>query len=291
MEWQEEFECEEFLEIPQKTEKETLPAKSKKRYEFAYGRFKEWIKSHGINVISENVLLKYFYELSTTHKYSPPTLWNLYSMLNTTIKIFDNVDIEKYGKLLAFLKRKNVGYKAKQSKVFKATEIKRFLMEAPDNRYLLTKVAMIFGVAGGCRKGELPNVTINDIQELDGVLVVEMPETKTNIPRSFTIDEPFVTYVKMYLALRPPNVPTDRFFLNYQKGRCTVQVVGINKFGGMPKEVATFLGLKEPHLYTGHAFRRTSATLLANAGPSIISMQKPERWKSTQDEEGLLGLI
>lgn len=38
------------------------------------------------------------------------------------------------------------------------------------------------------------------------------------------------------------------------------------QFGNMPKIIAQFLGLSEMEKYTGHCFRRTAATLLADSG-------------------------
>lgn len=63
------------------------------------------------------------------------------------------------------------------------------------------------------------------------------------------------------------------FFLNYKNGKCTKQVTGKNKIGNMPKEIANYLNLPDPQAYTGHSFRRTSATLLANSGFDITTLK------------------
>ncbi|KAJ8913992.1 hypothetical protein NQ315_008984 [Exocentrus adspersus] len=77
---------------------------------------------------------------------------------------------------------------------------------------------------------------------------------------------------KKYAELRPSNVPVRRFFFNYQNQKCTRQPVGINKFGNIPKQIATFLHLKGPHLYTSHCFRRSSATIVVDAGADITTL-------------------
>lgn len=46
----------------------------------------------------------------------------------------------KYPKLIAFLKRQNQGYKPNKAKTFSREEVNKFLLEAPDNNYLLMKV-------------------------------------------------------------------------------------------------------------------------------------------------------
>ena len=63
----------------------------------------------------------------------------------------------------------------------------RFLNEAPDEKYLMMKVLMIIGIAGACRRDELTNLCINDIEDTGSVIVINMPNTKTNVYRSFKI--------------------------------------------------------------------------------------------------------
>ena len=43
-------------------------------------------------------------------------------------------------------------------------------------------------------------------------MVVRIPDTKTYIPRSFVIEAKFAKIVRKYIALRPKDVATDRFF-------------------------------------------------------------------------------
>lgn len=115
-----------------------LPEKSRKQYEFAYIRFKDWMASKKVKSCTENVLLAYFYEKSK--HLTSASLWSKYSMLRTTLARKDNVDIRKFAKLTAFLKHKAVGYRSKKSKVFTREQFYRFLAEAPDERYLMMKV-------------------------------------------------------------------------------------------------------------------------------------------------------
>lgn len=39
------------------------------------------------------------------------------------------------------------------------------------------------------------------------------------------------------------------------------------------------LNFPELHLYTGHCFRRSSATLLVNSGADILSLKRHSGWK------------
>ncbi|XP_011687447.1 PREDICTED: uncharacterized protein LOC105449760 [Wasmannia auropunctata] len=239
-----------------------------------------------IKSLSENVILAYFTELSHTHK--PSSLWATYSMLKSTLNVNNNVNIHNYPKLVSFLKKQAQGFKSRKSKTLTAEEIKKFLDEAPDNKYLDLKTALIFGICGACRREELTKVTIDNIQDKDNVLLVKIPITKTYKPRSFVISDKFYTICKKYMALRPANIQTSRFFLNYQNGKCTQQPIGINKFGKMPSTIASYLGLSDPSSYTGHTFRRTSATILADSGANILTLKQHGGWKSSTVAEGYI---
>ena len=118
-----------------------LPKKSKGRYEISYNNFVKWQRKHSVeNLFSENVLLAYFNE--ELKNKSPSTLWSVYSMLRTMINLKNKVNISKYSNLLALLKNKNKGYKPKQAKVFTDEQVRRFLENTPDYKYLATKVRL-----------------------------------------------------------------------------------------------------------------------------------------------------
>src|SRR5699024_8944062 len=89
-------------------------------------------------------------------------------------------------------------------------------------------------------------------------------------------------------ALRPAHVKTTSLFLNYQNGKYTVQKVGMNKTAGMGKQTAMFLKPKDPELYTGHSFRRSSATICVSGGGDITAVKQLGRWKSTAIAEGYI---
>ena len=58
------------------------------------------------------------------------------------------------------------------------------------------------------------------------------------------------------------------------------QVIGRNKIGEIPKKIATYLGLQNLNRYTGHCFRRTGTTLLANSGANMTMIKQFGVWKS-----------
>lgn len=151
------------------------------------------------------------------------------------------------------------------------------------------QVALIFGVTGACRGIELLKITVNDLQKhSDSLILVNLTDTKTKIDRSFVIRDEYVKIVEKYQSLRPCNMTNNRFFINYQNGKCTRQVIGKNKISDMPKKIACFLNLPNPEQYTGHCFRRTSATILADSGADLTSIKRLGGWKSSTVAEGYI---
>lgn len=117
-----------------------LPNKSKEKYEFAYKRFVDYCHEKNTTSRSENVMIAYFSDLSTKLKAS--TLWSNYSMLRATLSTKEDIDISKYSKLRAFLKRQGDNYKPKKSKVLSYEQIETFITQAPDHIYLMNKVRL-----------------------------------------------------------------------------------------------------------------------------------------------------
>ncbi|XP_044729656.1 uncharacterized protein LOC123293006 [Chrysoperla carnea] len=253
------------------------------KYEAAYIKFMQWRLQKNIKDFSESIFLTYFNELATNRK--PTSLWATYSMLRSMIEIKHKLNIHGYSSLLAFLKEKSIGYKSKMAQVLSARQINQFLEEAPDEKFLAVKVALIFGVQGACRRQELCDLTLNDIEDSGRQLLVKIPQTKNEKSRSFVVTGDFYQIYKKYANSRPANVPTSRFFLNYRNGKCLPQVIGINTLGGIPKAIATYLKLKDADSYTGHTFRRTSTSLLADSGADLLSLCKFGRCKSSTFSE------
>lgn len=266
-----------------------IPQRSKARYDLAYEKFGKWLEDKKIKRINEKVLLAYF-EGRKNQKVS--TLWTLYSMLRSELTLKKNIDIAQYTSLHAFLKRQSQGYRAKKSNILTKENVSRFMTEAEDETYLMTKVALIVGIAGACRKSELTFLRVGDILDEVSHFVTTIPNTKTKVTREFVITQGniegqnFLDLIRKYISLRPQNVKHDRFFLKYNNGKCGAQPVGINTIGNLPKSIAQFLKLPNPFLFTGHCFRRSSATFLADSGADILKVKRHGGWKSNTVAEG-----
>lgn len=83
-------------------------------------------------------------------------------------------------------------------------------------------------------------------------------------------------------------MPNNRFFLQYQNGICIRQFIGKNKISETPKTIALFLNLDDPNGYTGHCFRRSSATALSNAGVNLTMVKQLGGWRSDKVAQGYI---
>lgn len=286
------------MELPQELVRQAanvandlLPRKSRERYEDEYNKFGDWckIKNITVNQVSDDVMLVYISEMSKILK--SPTLWSRFSMLKSTLKVKHNVDASKFFKSLTFLKRQSVGYVPKKSNVLSAHEVTQFLMDAPNDKWLLAKVILIFGIFGACRRDDLISLTVDCVKDNGPYFLVFLKDGKTHRNRSFTITDDGCIFkpsnlIRKYMALRPTHCKTSKFFITYRDGKCYSQNVGCHSISTVPKKGATFLSLKNPESYTGHSLRRSSASMLVEGGGDLLTLKRHGGWQSSNVAEG-----
>ncbi|KAJ8972714.1 hypothetical protein NQ317_014748 [Molorchus minor] len=168
-----------------------------------------------------------------------------------------------------------LAYFSENAKNYKSSTLWAQYSIADDKEFLMIKVGFILGIAGACRTDELVNLTVDDIED-------------TKIPRIFVVTDVgnMLELFRKYLSLRPPHVKHKRLFLYYKAGKYSSQPVGKNTMGKIPSVVASYLKLPDVACYTGHCLRRSSATLLADAGVDITTIKRHAGWKSTTVAEG-----
>lgn len=279
-----------------------------KKYENAYDNFLKWRDAKKEQVMDENLLLAYLEESKKSKK--PSTLFSIYSMLKKMLDIHENIQIDRFPRLLALCKSYKKGFVSSKSKIFTEHEMQKFLSEAPDEEYLVEKVrpfsctivilslhiiifqvVSIFGVFGACRGIDFTQVKVTHIENLGKVALVRIPNPNNKDPKTFVIDGKDLRIVKKYADLRSPKTTTARFFVNYQNGKCTPQVIGKHKFEAMPKKIAIYLGLSEPNRYTSYSFRRTSTTALANDGREASTLNLHGSEFAAEGDDLILHLI
>ncbi|KAJ8911108.1 hypothetical protein NQ315_003370 [Exocentrus adspersus] len=142
-------------------------------------------------------------------------------------------------------------YRPKKSKVLTKLDIDKFLQEAPDETYLLLKVIIFIGITFG----------IYGACRRSELLKLTIDDIEDKYSIIITIS-----------SLRP----------HY------TNIIGTNKIRKAPKEIATYLRLPDAESYTGHCFRRSSATLLADSGADFVSLKRHGGWRSTTVAEGYI---
>lgn len=147
------------------------------------------------------------------------------------------------------------------------------------------------------RRAEIVALTKSHIKINEDSLIVDVPPTKTQKKRSFMLPEHSdprlcpVKYLTKYLQIRKDK-GHSRMFLRITSKNGVDQVfnspLGIHTIAKYPTEIAKYLNLANPSLYTGHTFRRTSATLVAEEGASLVQIKRLGGWKSTSVAEGYI---
>lgn len=272
---------------------ELLPDVSRLRYENEYDKLCTWCQKENIkpSQVNDDILLVYMSELSKTMK--PSTLWSKYSMVTNVLKVKENLGNLKFPKTVAFLKKKSVGFKPKKANVFTSDQISQFMINAPDKEWLLSKVILTFGIFGALRRDDLLRLSINDVKDYGSFIKVTLRDGKTHASRSFIITDDECTYqpcqlVRKYLSLRPSKMTSPRLFVGFRQGKCVAQHVGSHTISDVPKKVAQYLKLEQPESYTGHAIRRTSASMLVEGGADLLTLKRHGGWKSATVAEGYI---
>lgn len=146
----------------------------------------------------------------------------------------------------------------------------------------------MFGICGCLRCDEITNMKVEEIEDLANKYIVSINSNKNDYAGQFIIGNLFYDHVKKYISLRPPGQFSDRFFIKYQEGKCFRQPIGRHKIGEVPENIASYLQLPDPKRYTGHCFRRTSATLLSDSGANMQMVKQLGRWRSDIIAQGYI---
>lgn len=129
---------------------------------------------------------------------------------------------------------------------------------------------------------------MEDVEDLNNKYVVSVNSNKNEYGGQFIIGNLFYNKVQNYILLRPTDNFSDRFFIKYQDGKCFRQPIGRHKIGEVPEKIASYLMLPNPERFTGHCFRRTSATLLSDSGANMQAIKQLGRWRSDIIAQGYI---
>ena len=158
-------------------------------------------------------------------------------------------------------------------------------------RFLVRKAVAIIGYFGGLRCAELVALNFEDVSISKDCITVFIRSSKTD-PQGkskfyFTIPKDndasslcAYSIIQKYFDAVPKK--SGRFFINCntKSNSFAGQPMGRNTIGAVPKFIASYLELDNADKYTGHCFRRSSATALADSGATLTTLKRQYRWKS-----------
>ncbi|CAD6208543.1 GSCOCG00010538001-RA-CDS, partial [Cotesia congregata] len=173
-------------------------------------------------------------------------------MLRTTINLRNGIDINSYHNLKVFIKNCAKRYHSKKARILTLSQVNKFLNDSDD----------------------LNNLANKDVEDTGSQMIVTINDNKNCYPRNFVIGKEYYGHVKKYISLRPDDFDSRRFFFAYHSGKGKGQIIGKNKISEVPRKVAEYLELEHPEAYTGHCFRRTAATLLANSSANLTAVKQ-----------------
>lgn len=271
------------------------PGHSKEVYEKAWDNFLMFAAPEASP--SEEDFARYFQHLKKDKGMKSSSLWAIFSRLNSCYKQRYGDKLQRWPRLVQLLKTYNAGYERKCANTFSLQEINAFLaMELNSRFWILRKAAVCLSIAGGLRCCELRSLKIGSIKDTsDGLLVNyqhakqkgEVKHNKFLVPRNPTHPAACMySNVKAYFNLLLADLKEDDQDPSLDLFRCCTKVnkygkqpMGVNYLSKIGKEVAEVLKLPNASSYTGHCFRRSSATFAANQGATAIEMQKHFGWK------------
>ena len=243
-------------------------------------------------------LLGFFNQMRKIYK--PSTMWVIYSCINRYLRFNFDKNLNHVYKIQTLLKNYSSRYVAKKSKVFIPDQMHTILMTCmeEDNDTGLTLMGvgstlMYFGLLRSC---DVLNITVDDVTKTsDNKYEVKFehmrkrmnPGFKYTLPAIYTpLFDRYIDELQESSTFGPDG--SSRFLKNMNKRAGTrVQNTGINTVRGWVKASCTMLGIENTG-YTGHVYRRSAATNLADAGVSFINLKRHGQWKSDTVVEGYI---
>ena len=162
----------------------------------------------------------------------------------------------------------------------------RFLRDCPNSpEWIHIKVTVIIACYGLLRLSELDTLQFENFTFESSAVWIKIQRKKQSGPLKpavFVIDNfTCIEILNGYLQYFNVDQRKGRFLRYFQDGKGTDRNIGKHKVAEYPKKVAEFLGLS-PEGYTGHCWRRTTATILSETDISLMQFKNAGGWHSDQ---------
>jgi len=253
--------------------------------------------------IFKNILLFFFF----SDNYKPTTLWSIQSQIKRVLLNETKQELKLPLTKLYLKGLEKVHLKKKIIYFYKKQVIMFLTWEEETCEILRLKVVMIVGIYGGLRICEIVDLTWIDIKKDNEEYSITINKSKTDQKGEKFIFKVTkwetllnskycpVAILDRYINLIPNNIKEKcRFIVSVTKDKLKYmkQNCGRNKIGLFPSDTAKILKEKDFSItnedlehYTGHCYRRSMGTILADMGISIENLRRIGRWKNIKTAE------
>ena len=265
-----------------------------KMYQQYQDQWKKFVEANSVKEeVSDQDLVKFF--KIKRGKYAPSTLWVIYACLNAYFIEDFGVNLNRLPRLTRYLKAQTHLYVTKKSKCFSPEDIHQIMEHcANSDDHKLTSLGVIVGILyyGLLRCSESMMVKVKDVKILwDGKIEVTFnhPRKRRNEGFKYWIPSVYENLYQRYISELKEDVDRSSRFLknfNVKSGR-RFQNTGKNSIKNTVKLCCEILDVSMEG-YTSHAFRRSAATNLADAGVGLTNLKRHGQWKSPAAAEGYI---
>ena len=273
-------------------------AKMYLNYQTLFFRF---VKKYKVEDVQDEKMLIEFFEVMGD-KYSPSTLWVIYSCVNSWMIENGHPDLKYKPLLRKVLKFKTDRWVAKKANVFSPEDVHNCVMHfskdtnpktGPKNfQRAITILLLYYGLL---RVDDVLKIQVKDVKlNKEGKFEISFFYQRKRFNNGFTYTIPaiYTHLITRYIKELKPQVPNQkknlRFLKNWNvRGKTRIQNAGRNFVDRVAKDAAEYLGY-DPSTYSGHSWRRSAATNLADAGVTLTNLKRHGQWKSDTVCEGYM---
>lgn len=246
-------------------------------------------------------VLQFCYHLHADGEgFAPTTIWSKQACV---AGLFQSIGLgdpkEKHPLLGKTLKAWSKSTSKKKAKTFTKDEVLRYFVIAGAEHEPWQRAATAVMIATVARTGDIVEQTWEHVRRINegyifGVFRVKSDKGEKGDYQDVLItNKVFVDAIDKYIQLfKKEEWRCGRFFMYFDKKMQPKKngQVGHNRFAELPSKVALALGYTdaESKLYTGHSFRRTAASLLAESGLSMILLKIAGNWSSDKAAQGYI---
>jgi integrase len=278
------------MDLPESSKDQFLNFKSKEIYLKWISAYKNWVGKFNSQECPTSVLL-FLQDLSDS--YAPTSLWSIYAIVNKYMKVQHSINLNDHELIKDYLKGLSKYHNPEKSNVLSRKNIDDYLDLPETDQNIAIKAALVIGIHGLLRRIEITELFFEDVEKIiledEEYYKILIKKSKTDISAKgfyFVVKGDDTKFIDIYMKCIPLDDRKGRFFRKILNGKGTNRNIGKNTISSFPKIIAEALNLENKDGYTGHCFRRTGATLLADGGADKIVLKRAGRWKSDTVCEG-----